>query len=909
MSSKTKDNQARLFDYPSVNEKRSKFRMGYNNSLTANFNKIIPTKHLELMPDDKLTAKSDFFSRWLTLEAPVFGEYNIKFNNFFVPNISLWRGWAQFMGNGDNKSAEYLLTGGENFASKVPYFTTKNLALALGSAFFYGGNNSNSLEKYNAVNEFDVPKNHPNTNFEGYKVVVVPFLRYYLGNIADSDTSYFEQQYNYWVEDWNQRADDFRRDGDGKASIDRHVLFCYCVAKDNSYTNNLIENGLIFDPHASTLGVIDTDVLNKSMSEWCEEIYEKGVAFYYEGFNTENIVYKNDTNPEPKVLLPISLDIMPIGAYMLRVADAGNLLFKWGYGITELNHNATQDFGPVAGWYYNYLSDPDSIQAFGDYGVICGYPFNFFKGDADYPTDTMSTYPVDLTMEDIYLRHLGQWLIKEFCGARSLSDYLGNVLSHNVKRQPSGQFRKVYNGVGYRPNLDNPLGTYASATETIEVGIINDEPISFLRYLAYHKCWTDLMRDPRYELRFIYNDPYKSIFLIPNGDGNFVSGDMLALTLNSETNTRFLLNSPNFDDDSAVVNHDNYFNYKTLLQLLSLRNRRIIQDFFTLLSPQPQYGDEARVFTNVGEDLIYRRDDYTGEWSVNSADGGINADNYGKMELSTAPEDNKLSVVSSISVSALRFASKLQQFLERSNIVGSDYLKQLLTHFGVSPRYVIDTEVVYLGGDKFTPVVEPVQMVSADNAETGQSTGQQSGQMYSSANFAKYSYHAKDHGIILQLCTIQNDFKTTTGLQPQRIEKFDFAFPEFADLGAEAMPLKRVINTDGKRGDRFYPKNTFGYMPRYADFKCRLDEVHGDFRKSLSYWLSVRQFNPSLFQKTLGNGSPFNVPELGEKFLYEDADYNAFTYSDDDFDHCLLDISHYDNVVRSLPMLPIPHIN
>ena len=54
-----------------------------------------------------------------------------------------------------------------------------------------------------------------------------------------------------------------------------------------------------------------------------------------------------------------------------------------------------------------------------------------------------------------------------------------------------------------------------------DIGVVNDVRISVLPYLAYHKIWNDYIRDPRYEMRFLYSDPYRSPFMQPLfGQGN-----------------------------------------------------------------------------------------------------------------------------------------------------------------------------------------------------------------------------------------------------------------------------------------------------------------------------------------------------------------------------------------------------
>lgn len=52
-------------------------------------------------------------------------------------------------------------------------------------------------------------------------------------------------------------------------------------------------------------------------------------------------------------------------------------------------------------------------------------------------------------------------------------------------------------------------------------------------------------------------------------------------------------------------------------------------------------------------------------------------------------------------------------------------------------------------------------------------------------------------------------------------------------------------------------EGVFGYQPRYSQYKCRMDQVHGEFVDSLMTFTDYRQFaktpvlNPLLYQSYL----------------------------------------------------------
>ena len=145
--------------------------------MSCNLGKIYPTLCKETLPDDDWRIKTDFFTRWLALDAPVFSEYKLRFNNFFIPNIQVWKGWAQFMGNGDTASAEYLLPEGQEFVSKVPYITTKSFARAMIHSMI--------VPQQVSVSGNDTPVTAPRTLMKDFVVIGLPFLAWNGSNDFD----------------------------------------------------------------------------------------------------------------------------------------------------------------------------------------------------------------------------------------------------------------------------------------------------------------------------------------------------------------------------------------------------------------------------------------------------------------------------------------------------------------------------------------------------------------------------------------------------------------------------------------------------------------------------------------------------------------------------------------------------
>lgn len=910
MSSENKNSQTRLFKETDERLKRSKFPMGFGNKMTANFNKFVPSLNIDLMPGDKVNLNTSFFSRWLTMSAPVFSEYKIRVNNFFIPNQSVWGGFAQFMGQGDSASSLWLLDGNPYQTAdsnlKVPYFTTSDFVKSVAQI---------AVKKKNITSSFSLPI----TSLPNFKVVLAPVLSYTKRSYRDaydtSSESGGRPRPDGYETAWNSLLSSSESDHVWLIPAGAVALSFFFVA-ESPELDNYIKNGYVLD----TSSVASTAEFNR----FIDSVKNNKFVFYYDNYNLGAVKFSDGFGEfDTWTFIPFSHEFIPIDNSLLNVATGvagstsqfapSNIKIGFSEIVTPsalFSSAATRYHAPALG--FTLLDDSSTTWGW-TLTYPAGYLFTLTEGDVSFRADRSS-----LTLFDIYKMTIGQTIVKKYFGAKTLSDYLGNTLTQQVKRQPLNVFdeisgnilssRGVSRGVSLRP-----LGTYVEQGDLMEVGIVNDSPISLLPYLAYHKTWSDLFREPRYELRCVYSDPYRSPFLVPF-NGTYHNGNMLQNTIETSsawTAQGFVVTSPNYyeavsmyyESISSYVGINNVFTYLSFIDLVSLRERRVVADYYTLLTPQPQDGRESAVeissgFATGGAYVLDSRTDEAANGDLWVDGGALLAGTYNNLGAS-----QDVHMISHFNISALRMANKIQKFLERNNVVGSDYVKQILTHFGAKPTEYPTTACWYLGGKLFTPNLSPVEMVGA-NSDT-QSTGQQSAQMYSSGQVNAQNFTAKEHGILLQLFTIQNDFDSIQGLRPQKISKFDFPFPEFSDLGAEAVPLNELVHTDDTWTNG---KTIFGYAPRYARSKCMLNEVHGDFKKSLAYWTTSRKFNPSLLFGTFGHGDPVNTPEIGRNFLYEDADYSAFTYTEDDYDHCLLDIKHYISVVRNLPTLPTPSI-
>lgn len=302
------------------------------------------------------------------------------------------------------------------------------------------------------------------------------------------------------------------------------------------------------------------------------------------------------------------------------------------------------------------------------------------------------------------------------------------------------------------------------------------------------------------------------------------------------------------------------------LNLLQLRRRAWEKDYFTSALPWLQRGPEVSVpiqgsgdtldvkyFGNTGKNQLWmdsnRRDFENGvaydsvfsaENSVKAArlvavNGGVN---------NRAPELNPNGTLKvrvdemGININDLRTSSALQRWFERNARGGSRYIEQILSHFGVRSSDARLQRPQFLGGGRMPISVSEVLQTSSTDETSPQAN--MAGHGISAGINNGFKHYFEEHGYIIGIMSITPRSGYQQGV-PRDFTKFDnmdFYFPEFAHLSEQEIKNQELFVSE----DTEYNNGTFGYTPRYAEYKYHQSEAHGDFRGNLSFWHLNRIF-------------------------------------------------------------------
>lgn len=196
-----------------------------------------------------------------------------------------------------------------------------------------------------------------------------------------------------------------------------------------------------------------------------------------------------------------------------------------------------------------------------------------------------------------------------------------------------------------------------------------------------------------------------------------------------------------------------------------------------------------------------------------------------------------LSSASTFDVSDLRLAFQIQKWMERNARGGARYTEFLKSHFGVSPRDDRLQRPEYIGGSK-SPVIisEVLQTSETDGTPQGNLAGHG---ITADRNFCA-SYYAQEYGLIMGILSVMPRSAYSQGIDRQwlRETKYDFYFPEFANLSEQAVMNQEIFAGTVEGTNRA----TFGYQGRYDEMRVKKSIICGDLRSSLEYWHLGRSF-------------------------------------------------------------------
>lgn len=374
--------------------------------------------------------------------------------------------------------------------------------------------------------------------------------------------------------------------------------------------------------------------------------------------------------------------------------------------------------------------------------------------------------------------------------------------------------------------------------------------LSIFRLLAYHKVCNDHYTYRQWQ-------PYNAYlcnvdYLVPDKSGSL--------------------------DISSLLPWKNNLSGKDNLTLLDMRFSNLPLDYFNGVLPTPQFGSESVVnLATSGSGSVTFNGDTGYQKVVFSGTKVLDRGTHNPIgqqrfeELRTNDDSNLIfnvgtpsseswktgvlvtdhshpvsgsgsvnNLSSSLSILALRQATALQKYKEIQLANDSDFVSQIEAHFGVTPKHS-DTVSYFLGGASSMIDINP--QVNSNLADWSQSNALKAAPI--GQGHGKIKFTADTYGIVLGIyrCVPVLDY-AHVGVDRTllKTDASDFVIPELDSIGMQQSIVGEICMPSFHDGYssilQVKPTTSFGYAPRYSEYKTSFDRFNGEFCYSLNNWVT-----------------------------------------------------------------------
>jgi len=324
-------------------------------------------------------------------------------------------------------------------------------------------------------------------------------------------------------------------------------------------------------------------------------------------------------------------------------------------------------------------------------------------------------------------------------------------------------------------------------------------------------------------------------------------------------------------------------------ELMKLRKRAWEHDYFTASLPFAQKGAAVDIPIGLVEgDLPVYLNSSNGT-TLNGSPSSVNvAAQGGRTDVPTDSlyADTSNAEIEPTTINDLRRAFRLQEWLEKNARGGTRYIENILTHFGVKSSDARLQRPEYITGVK-SPVVISEVLQTGQSDSTPQ--GNMAGHGISVTSGRAGSYFCEEHGYIIGIMSVMPKTAYQQGIPKTYLKNdpLDYFWPSFANIGEQPVTKNEIYAYTSNAND------TFGYVPRYAEYKYMPSRVAGEFRTSkLDFWHLGRIFDTE--------------PNLNQTFVECNPTTRVFAVEDVEGDHLYCHVLNKIRAIRPMPKYGTP---
>ena len=190
------------------------------------------------------------------------------------------------------------------------------------------------------------------------------------------------------------------------------------------------------------------------------------------------------------------------------------------------------------------------------------------------------------------------------------------------------------------------------------------------------------------------------------------------------------------------------------------------------------------------------------------------------------------------------------KILELNARSGTRYNELIRAHFGEDIGDARINRPEYIGGIKNNVMISEILQTSSTTESSA--LGEYAGNANAIVSGDTMHFSCPEHGFIIGMLSVIPRTAYSQGINRKytRQDPLDYYWSHFAHIGEQAIQNKELYYNSSLTDN----DGTFGYIPRYSEYKYNASEVHGDFRTNLEDFHLARKFS--------------NRPNLSEEFIY-----------------------------------------
>jgi hypothetical protein len=266
---------------------------------------------------------------------------------------------------------------------------------------------------------------------------------------------------------------------------------------------------------------------------------------------------------------------------------------------------------------------------------------------------------------------------------------------------------------------------------------------------------------------------------------------------------------------------------------LALNYRPWKKDLFTIANTQFQGADFMSSYFSAPSFPDLKKDGNLSMYPITSTASGSQGSFYSGDTLNTSKSV-------SFSVSNLRSAFALDKLYRlMSQASDGDYKSQIKARYGFD-AYAPQMRCQFVGSASSVIQVNPITstadtLTTTDNAFEGTPVGRIYGNGVAQGSDS-FEFDTKEHGILMGICSFVPDVDYSSygvNIFNKKLSSSEYFQPEFDNLGKQPLDATSLYLAKVPGAGGIQSPAVLGWIPRYAEYKTHIDEVHGQLNGNI----------------------------------------------------------------------------